>query len=257
MKQAILALLSLCFVVYFGVGAFIYVVQRQMLYHPSRETRSRQLEPRVFEHEGETLNVWQAGPEKHTDALLYFGGNAEDVLLNLGDFRNWFPGHTLFLVNYRGYGGSSGSPSESALFGDALAIYDEIQPDFERISVIGRSLGSGVASFLASERAVSRLALVTPFDSVLNVAKGLFPIYPASLLVRDRFDSASLAKKIEAPVLVLIAEADEVIPRQRSDALVEALGAARTRVEVIPAAGHNDIGQSGRYVAALQAFMRR
>ena len=106
-------------------------------------------------------------------------------------FRAAFPDRSLFLVNYRGYGGSSGQPSEAALFADALAIFDHVRREHSEIAVMGRSLGSGVAVLVASERPVEQLVLVTAFDSLVNVAREYLRWLPVGRLLRDRYDSAT------------------------------------------------------------------
>ena len=135
---------------------------------------------------------------------------------------------SLFLVNYRGYGGSSGQPAEAALFADALAVFDHVRREHSEIAVMGRSLGSGVAVFVASARPVERLVLVTAFDSLVNVAKEYFRWLPLGLLLRDRYESVSRAGEVKTPVLMVIAGEDEIIPRARSEALAKAFPAARS-----------------------------
>jgi hypothetical protein len=121
--------------------------------------------------------------------------------------------------------------------------------------VIGRSLGSGVAAHLASVRDVRRLVLVTPFDSLVNVARAHFGYFPVSLLMRDRYDSGRLVPAIRAPVLIIIAAHDEIIPRARSDALAAAFGPSRARVTVLDGVGHNDIDDRPRYLESIAEFL--
>jgi pimeloyl-ACP methyl ester carboxylesterase len=242
--------------IYVALCGYMYAAQRSMMYFPTPETDHPRAQVMRLESEGMSLKIWtvrRSGPE----ALVYFGGNAEDVGDNLDAFSAAFPRHSLYLVNYRGYGGSSGRPTESALFADALALYDRIaeQHSGSAISVVGRSLGSGVAVYLASQRPVDRLALVTPYDSLANVASAHFPLLPVRLLLRDRYDSAGRASAVEAPVLVVIAENDDVIPRARSNALVDAFPARRVRVEEIRGAGHNTLDTSSRYLGSIRAFL--
>lgn len=139
---------------------------------------------------------------------------------------------------------------------DAIALYDQLDARYADVSVIGRSLGSGVAAQLASEREVRRLALVTPFDSLVNVARTHFPWFPVELLMLDRYDSAGPASAITAEVLVMIAEADEIVPRARSDALVNAFR-TRPRVVVLEAARHNEIDLDPRYLDEVATFLGR
>ena len=151
------------------------------------------------------------------------------------------PGRSLYLPHYRGYGGSAGSPSEAALFADALAVYDMVRNTHDDIAVMGRSLGSGVATYLAAHRSVSRLVLVTPFDSLATVAAGHYPFFPVRLLLRDRFDSAFWAARVEAPTLLLAAGRDRIVSPESSERLLAAFRPGVASLKVVAEAGHNDI----------------
>jgi len=231
----VLAVLALGYVGFCGVA---FLGQRSMLYFPTPAHELAGVQELRVQSGGETVRVWvHAGDGP--DALLYFGGNAEDVVENLPDFAAALPHRSLYLVNYRGYGGSTGSPSEQALFADALAAYDAVHVRHPNVAVAGRSLGSGVAVYLATQRPVGALVLVTPYDSIVNVAKGRLPFLPVGLLLRDRFDSASRVAAVKAKTLVVVAERDEVIPRERTDALVAKFPEGQARVEVVPGVTHN------------------
>jgi pimeloyl-ACP methyl ester carboxylesterase len=103
---------------------------------------------------------------------------------------------------------------------------------------------------------VDRLVLVTPFDSLVNVARAHFPWLPVRLLMLDRYDSAARAAGIQAPALVVIAEADEIIPRVRTDALTDAFS-VRPRVLVLNGAGHNDLDLDPSYLREVAGFLAR
>ena len=92
-------------------------------------------------------------------------------------------------MDYRGYGFSTGVSTEATLYRDALKLYDSVKSKHTRISLGGRSLGTAVATYVAAYREVSKLALITPFDSIVNVAQGKYPVYPVHLLLHDTFDS--------------------------------------------------------------------
>ncbi len=250
-----MTVISIAVLIYAGFCAYIYASQRNAIYYPTPEVHVPEVANIRLESDGETLKIWRLAHGSGPNAIIYFGGNAEDVSGNIADFRNIFPQHNVYLVNYRGYGGSTGSPSEVGLYKDALAVFDEIESRYSGISVIGRSLGSGVATYLATARDIDRLVLVTPFDSIENVAKRALPILPVSLLLKDKFDSVGRVADINAPVLVVIAENDEVIPRRHSDALAEAFPESQVTVEVIPDTGHNTIGMSPRYANVLSKFL--
>src|SRR5690606_28414209 len=105
---------------------------------------------------------------------------------------------------------------------DALALFDHVRESHATVSLVGRSLGSAVAVHVASQREVSRLVLITPFDSFVSVGRAHFPLFPIRWLLRERHDAASRAGLVRAPVLALIAAEDEIIPRASAEALVAA-----------------------------------
>jgi len=247
---AMLPTLSAIALIYGAVCALLFFAQRSLLYFPVPGAQPAGAERIDLPVPGATLCVWTR-PASGPDALIYFGGNAEDVGQNFAGFAAALPRHALYLVNYRGYGGSTGAPTEDALFADALAVHDHVRARHASVAVAGRSLGSGVAVHLARERPVSRLVLITPYDSIANVAAGIYPFLPVRWLIRDRFDSASRIAGVRAPALVVIAERDEVIRRARSDALVAKFPAGQARVEVVRGATHNDL----EYEALLADFL--
>jgi len=235
---------------YGALCALMFFAQRSLLYFPVTGAPPAGAERLDLRSGDATLRVWvKSAPGD--GALIYFGGNAEEVGMNFAPFVAALPRHSLYLVNYRGYGGSTGSPSEPALFADALAVFDHVRARHAGVAVAGRSLGSGVAVYLARERPVSKLALVTPYDSVENVAAGIYPFLPVRWLIRDRFDSASRIADVRVPTLVVIAERDEVIPRVRTDALVAKFPPGQARVEVVRGATHNML----EYEALLAEFL--
>lgn len=250
--RAMLSVLAAGALIFTGLCAAMFFAQRSLLYYPvagSVPAGAERLELAAGEA---TLRVWTrplAGP----DALVYFGGNAEDVAGNFAPFAAALPRRALYLVNYRGYGGSTGAPTEAALLADALAVYDHVRGRHANVAVVGRSLGSGVAVHVAAERAAAHLVLVTPFDSIENVAGGFYPFLPVRLLLLDKYDSAARVARIRAPTLVVVAGRDEVIPRARTDALIARFPPAQVRVEVVAGATHNAL----EYESLLAGFLGR
>ncbi|WP_254963359.1 MULTISPECIES: alpha/beta fold hydrolase [unclassified Cyanobium] len=244
-----LAYLGLCGALFLGQGALLYFPQ-----------------PPSGEADGELLALPMAGGppgsrvlasvrRRHgPKALLYFGGNAEAVAGQLPLLEAAFPDHALYLMHYRGYGGSSGQPSEQALFADALALFDRVRTDHDHIAVLGRSLGSGVAVHLAAHRPVAGLVLVTPFDSIEAVASQQFPLVPMALLLRDKYRSWADAPRVNAPTLLIAAERDEVIPRANTDALLSHFRPGLASLVVLPVDGHNAVEGSPSYIPLLREF---
>jgi pimeloyl-ACP methyl ester carboxylesterase len=241
----------------YGLGcAVLYFVQDRLLYLPTPEAAHPGVAALRLERGAAALKVWELHGAAQP-ALIYFGGNAEDVGANIPDFDAAFPDRAVYLVNYRGYGGSTGRPSEAALIADAAAVFDLVSERHAPIAVMGRSLGSGVAVALATVRPVERLILVTPFDSIAAVAGDHFHWVPARALVRDRYDSAARIGRVSAPTLVVVAEHDEVVFRARSDSLTAAIAPALRHTMLVPGATHNDVQLSPLYYPAVRAFLYR
>jgi hypothetical protein len=155
-------------------------------------------------------------------------------------------------MHYRGFGGSSGSPSEKALFSDALALFDEVHAHHAEVEVVGRSLGGGVAVYLASQRPVKRLVLVTPFDSLQEIAAGIFPFLPVRWLLLDKFESWRYAPQVSAPTVIIAAEHDEVIPRASTELLRSRFKPGLATLEIVRNASHNTISNSSAYMPLLK-----
>jgi len=252
MKPAVI-IISVSFVLYATFCAIMYLTQRRQIYFPTPESQNQATESFYLAVSGVSIKIWSLH-KMHEPAIIYFGGNAEDVAVNLTGFDQLFPDYAIYLVNYRGYGGSNGKPSESALCTDAVAIFDFIAKKHPHISVIGRSLGSGVAAHLASQRPVEKLTLVTPFASLAGVAQAHLPFLPVSFLIKDKYDSAALVPKIKARTLIIIAEDDEIIPRRQSDKLSEQFTGKPYEVTVIAKAGHNTLDNHAHYNKTLEKF---
>jgi pimeloyl-ACP methyl ester carboxylesterase len=240
--------------VYLGLCALLALFQRSLIYFPQPRT-NRSHPTLTLAVAGATVRITHAratGQSPRPGAALYFGGNAEDVSWSVGDLAAAFPDRDLYLMHYRGYGGSSGRPSESALFSDALALVDSVRSSHRDVVVVGRSLGSGVAVYLASRRQVSRLVLVAPFDSVVQVAARALWFVPVRWLLRDRFESTRYAAAVSAPTTIIAAEHDVEIPRSHTEALLRRFRPGVATLAVIAGVGHNTISDSPDYVRLLK-----
>jgi hypothetical protein len=254
MLKTIVWLVLLIVLGYLFICLFMYFKQRAMLYYPTPPVNSNEAQPIWLDHDGERLKIWYASGTGRR-ALIYFGGNAEDVSHNIGQLKRLLPSYHLYLHNYRGYGGSSGTPGERELLADSLALYEYVREQHDEVAVIGRSLGTGVALYLASQKPVLGLVLVTPYASMVEVAAHYYPYLPVRPLMKDRFDSASRVTQIAAPVLCLIAQFDEVIPREMSAALVQSFPPDQVREVVIEKSSHNTISEFADYERELLVFL--
>lgn len=253
--KMLLSLAMLAALIYTGICALLFFQQRQMIYYPGATQVDARATDYSLARDGVILRGWRLNPGKNR-ALIYFGGNAERLETSREEFARLFPDRTVYLLSYRGYGASEGKPDQTALFGDALALYDHVSAQHPQapIAIIGRSLGSGVASYVASRRPVERLALVTPFDSLAAVGQSHYPAFPVRWLMRDRYESTRYLPRYQGPLLVLRAGRDEVIPSANTDKLLASLKNSPQVID-FPQADHNDISQDTRYAEALRNFL--
>ena len=241
--------------IYLAVCAVMFAFQRSLLYYPQPRMVTAAASTMVLQVPGSRLMV-TIRPHAGAKAILYFGGNGEDVSASLESFSKAFPDYALYLLHYRGYGGSGGSPSESAIHTDAFALFQKVHAQHPEVAVIGRSLGSGVAVRLASEAPVSRLLLVTPYDSIEAIAAAQYPYVPVRWLLLDRYESWKYAPGITVPTAIVVAANDEVIPRANTDKLRARFSPGVASMTVIEGVGHNDIDSAGAYLMTLQAALR-
>lgn len=257
----LVSLLSVGAAIYAGLCLLLYWRQENAIFFPvqndptlRREHESARIE--IPSH-GQTLEGWSVeNPQAATSAvILYFGGNAEDVLYTASEAR-YFDAQRIVAVNYRGYGGSSGEPGQAALYDDAIAVYDFVvskgtQPD--RIVVMGRSLGSAMATMLAATRPVAGAILITPFDSLRAVGAAHYPIFPVDTLLRHPFPSDEWAPKALAPALFLAGSRDSIVPATHAQRLRDLWG-GRKQWHLLDA-GHNDIHRDPGYYALINSFL--
>ncbi len=252
-----------------GVCLLVYLTQERLIFFPQRlDERTalgvQQSHPRAAAFELETEDgVWLRGwlvdgsTRRPCPLVIYFGGNAEEVSWSVPEFSR-VPQWAALLVNYRGYGLSQGRPSETTLYRDALALYDHTTRladiDARRVVAVGRSLGTGVATYLASQRPVAGVVLISPYDSLVQVARAAYPFLPVNLLLRHRFDSAARAPSIHAPLLALVAAQDEIVRPERSRQLMRAWGGP-AQLEVLDGVDHNTIHLHSSYWRLIAAFL--
>ena len=247
-------------VIVIGLPLLLYLAQDSLVFHPRpmAEAQRTALAKRmsvesVFMEaaDGTRLHAWHV---KGDPLVIYFGGNTEEVSWMLEHVARRTPGLGWLLVDYRGYGSSGGSPSEKALTQDALRWYDRFAA--KRTYVFGRSLGSGVAVQLAAARRVAGVVLVAPFDSMVEVGKRHYPFLPVAWVLKHRFDSVSLAPKIEAPLLCIVATDDEIIPAAHAKRLYDAWAGEKHWIG-LEGAGHNSTDNASNYWTSISAFLQK
>jgi fermentation-respiration switch protein FrsA (DUF1100 family) len=262
MLSGLFSLLAIAAGVLLALLALAYWRQDAMIFFPRPNDPMLALKQRDKRVEIRSGNArlegwWIDNPRAHSPAIiLYFGGNAEDVLYS-ATTASLLDARRMLVVNYRGYGGSTGKPGQSALYEDALNIYDfaiRSGASPEHIILMGRSLGSAAAAMLAAHRQVAGVVLITPFDSLADVGARHYPFLPVRLLLRHPFAAVKWARQARAPALVLAAQRDAIVPPEHARRLYDAWFGAK-EFRLLENVGHNDIELHPAYYEAINTFI--
>ena len=268
-----LALALTLFALVAGIGYAAAVVltwafQEKLLFYPRPVAAPAAVPPgwkledvRIEASDGTSLaGVLVLPPVAKPPLVVYFGGNAEEVTSFAEHAAATYGDRAVLLVNYRGYGDSGGTPTEKALVSDGIELVDWAarRPDLDatRITLHGRSLGTGVAVQVAAARSPRCVILTSPYTSMLDEARTHYPWLPVALLMRHPFDSAAHAPALRMPLLVMIGDADTLVPARLSERLASLWGGPVERL-VLHGYGHNDLSIDPRYDAAVHAFLDR
>jgi fermentation-respiration switch protein FrsA (DUF1100 family) len=254
----------LLFAVVVFVGA--RVIERLLMYAPTTERVPPAAiglpdveEIEIPTADGNRVIAWHGRARQGQPTLLYFHGNGGSLANRSERIRKYMDlGRGVFMMTYRGYGGSSGWPSEAANVADARRAYDAlvaagVAPD--DIILYGESIGTGVAVQVAAEKQVAGIILDAPYTSVLDVAVMFYPYLPVRTFLRDRYETIKHLDKLHAPLLVVHGEVDRVIPVEMGRAVYRAAREPKELV-TIPRAGHSDHGLFGSF-DAIQAWIER
>jgi pimeloyl-ACP methyl ester carboxylesterase len=239
----------------------LHALQRRLTYFPDRTTPAPPdgvREVGLSTSDGLRLTAWRVEPStKDGSAVLVAPGNGGNRAGRLPLARQLAgEGRTVLLLDYRGYGGNPGTPSEAGLARDARAAWDHLTTDFDRIVLFGESLGAAVVARLATEVAPLGVVLRSPFESLVAVGRAHYPFLPVGALLRDRYPVAGLVARVAAPTVVVYGTRDAVVPPAQSRAVA---GAAANLVDaiVVDGADHNDavLGSGGVLVDAVRRLV--
>ncbi len=249
--EGLVKILGLALVAYAVLVAGCAMMQRSLMYFPDSDLMSlpegfQAVNVRTSDHY--ELISWYHPAQNGYPTLVYFQGNGGNISHRIHKTRPLFEaGYGLMLVGYRGYGGNPGSPTEDGLYLDARAALDFLKArgiPKEQLVLVGESLGSGVAVRMASEIKVKAVILEAPYTSTVDVGQAAYFFLPVRLLMYDRFPSIDLIGRIQAPLLLIHGEADNIIPIRFGRRLFEAAKQPKA-AHFIAGAGHNDLFEHG------------
>lgn len=240
----------------------LYFGQRKLMYHPD----PTHVQPHTLGLDGfaekvlttpdkETVITWRAAARSGFPTLLYFHGNGGSLAGRGGRLQALQQaGFGIAIMSYRGYSGSTGSPSETANNTDARQLYDELRDQgisANDVIVYGESLGTGVATRLARDVDVAGLILDSPFTSIADRAAELYPWFPVRPFITDKYPVSNLISKINAPLLILHGEQDQVVPSYMGEAVFSAAVEPKT-LKLFPNGNHVDLFNHGALAAIIE-----
>ena len=246
---------------YVALAALVYLAQRSLMYFPDRihtapaaAGLAEAEEVTLQASDGVRIMAWHVAPRDDKPVILYFHGNGGSLRNRAERFRRLIAdGIGLVALEYRGYGGLSGSPTEPGLIADAAAAYAYAAAHYQVAQIVlwGESLGSGVAVALAAEQPVGRVVLEAPFTSAVAVGARHYWFLPVRFLMKDQFRSDQRIGKITAPLLILHGLHDQIVPYAMGEQLFELANKPKHIVRFLDG-GHEDLDQNG----ALDAVAR-
>lgn len=234
-------------VLFFAQRSLVFPIPQTERTPPQAAGFSEAEEHLLTAADGEKVIIWHVPAKPGHPVVLYFHGNGDFLAGFFGRFRDLIADGTgIVALSYRGYAGSSGRPSEQGLLQDAAAAYAFTTARYraDRIIAWGFSLGSGVAVALAADQAVAKLILESPFTSITDVARSLFPIAPVRWLVRDPFCSDQRIARVTVPLLIMHGARDPTISIAFGERLF-ALAREPKQLVRFPEGGHGDLDDYG------------
>jgi uncharacterized protein len=258
------ALKIIAWIIVIGYGLILillYTLQSRLIFYPGLLPSDFRFKP----DSGAEETMLKTSDAESISAL-FFRNRSKDVILyfhgNAGDLSGWqfvaedftSLGYNFMIIDYRGYGKSSGKLSEEGLYLDAQAAYDYlIAQGFapENILIYGRSIGSGIAVDLASSQPCKGLILESPFSSLARLANEKFPFFFPSLYLRYRFDNLGKINDVRCPVIFLHGSDDTLIPASHSESLFRRFTGKKELV-IVDKGSHNDLHTFKQYEDFLQ-----
>ncbi len=256
---------------------FLKFIEKGLIFHPDKGNDSITPDAYGIEYDdvtfrtedGLNLHGWfvpgkKSSPDEDLHTLLWFHGNAGNINHRLGNIKMLYERVpvNVFIIDYRQYGRSEGKISEKGTYIDAGAalahLHSRKEINQEKIIFFGRSLGSAVAVELALKEKCRALILETPFTSILEMGKKLYPFLPVSLLLKTKYDSLSKIRNIKVPILIMHGDKDDLVPFEHGKRLYDIANEPK-EFYTIPGAGHNDTHIVGgdEYFDVIRNFVKK
>lgn len=265
-KKKWLRWLNIALVIYLLGGIALYLLQDRLLFHPEAVQRNKRYgfaaanrEINVAADEESNMNIVQflTKDSLSRGVVLYFHGNSENVGWYAAYASNFTAnGYEVWMIDYPGFGKSTGRLTEQKLYDDAMQLYIMARVKFPADSIIlyGKSLGTGIASWLAARRSCSQLILETPYYSMTSLVQHYVPIYPVSTLLKYKFPVYQYLGLVNAPVTILHGTEDNIIPYSNAHRLTAAMH-AKDRFITIENAGHNNLNDYPQFHNAVDSLL--
>jgi pimeloyl-ACP methyl ester carboxylesterase len=243
--------LKLSLFLYFLIIAYVYFNQQNLLYHPYDDKSTPQMfgmqktkEVFLEASDGNKIQAWYKKPGKLGKMVIFYHGNTGNIpykidkLSVLDDL-----GYGYLIPSWRGFGKSEGKPSKEGIYNDARAAVEFLNSEgydvAKDVILVGESLGSGVAVKMASEHKFLAMFLITPYDSMANVANFHYPFLPARLLIKDNYNAIDHIEQVDIPMLIIHGDDDKTIPDELSASLF-----AKAQMEQKKRIIYKDIGHT-------------
>lgn len=260
--RIVVAILALAALLYGIAVGYMYFEQRALQYDPAgpvialADTGLTRAEAVSLPSGDGSINGWYEAPAPGKPIILYYKGNARSFSEEHERYEQFVAdGYGFFAFDYRGFPASPGEITQDNILADALTAFDWVAAKGDPIVIWGRSLGTGPATYVASQRDARALLLETPFLSAVNVAAERYPYLPVHWVMLDQFPSNDWIKDVSEPVLVAHGTADTTIDVSNGERLY-ALAQNKDELWIVPGAGHSDLWAAGIWTHAEPFFER-
>ena len=261
LRKAVIFLLG----IYVMIGSVLYFFQEKLMFLPTTLSQDYQyqfdypFEELFFETDKEAIiNALHFKAEQSKGVILYFHGNAGD-LSRWGNITEYFveQHYDVLVMDYRTYGKSVGKISEAAFYKDAQYCYDYLLKSYseDEITLYGRSLGTGLAAYLASRNKAKQLILETPYYSILDVAKHRFPMFPVKSLLKYKFPTYTYLPEVPCPITIIHGTDDSVVPYSSAKKLSD-LALDHLNFITVEGGNHNNLIEFEVYRQTIQERLK-